>query len=128
MHRLTAGIDQRSDRQIHVFDDLSLGADLAAVSFDQCRPVIGHVVVFDTLTIQRIEPNPAAGFLIPVAEHLSDIAAAVFQTFHQFPCRPVIGTPTRDKAAICFIGIGHIADLVFRVKQCVQVTDQLVSR
>ena len=128
MHRLAAGIDQRGDRQLHVFDDLTLGADLTAVRFDQCKPVIGHVVIFDTLTVQRIEPNPAAGFLIPVAEHLSDIAAAVFEAFHQFPCRPVIGTPTGDKATVCFISIGHIADLVFRVKQCVQVTDQLVSR
>ena len=128
MHRFAAGIDQRGDRQLHVFDNLTLGTDLAAIRFDQCKTVIGHVVIFDTLTIQRIEPNPAAGFLIPVAEHLSDIAAAVFQAFHQFPCRSVIGAPARDKAAVCFIGIGHIADLVFRVKERVQVTDQLVSR
>ena len=78
MNRFAAGIDQRCDRQIHVFDDLTLDADLTAVRFDQCKTVIGHVVVLDTLTIQRIESNPAAGFLIPVAEHLPDITAAGF--------------------------------------------------
>ena len=116
------------NRQFQLAEEDILLGDGKRVGFHQRILELGDVLVFHTLAIQWIEPNPTAHLGFPVTYGRSDVIGVLLEGCDQLPCRAVIHALTGQPLTLAVLP--HIArdisHTVIDVKQQGEIVDQIL--
>ena len=130
VQRFPAGVHKDGNRQVQLPDQTILCFYIHGIRLYQRISEVGHILIVDAVSIQRVEPYPCAGFLIifpddgfqrvsvflGLTELLEDIA--------DFLCvySAVAGHPLHAAFFVRFLeACNHISEDLIRSKQCFQV-------
>ena len=127
MQAFLAAVYQRRARQLQLVDDGVLRLDVQAVAFHQSVAVLRHVVVFATLTIQRVEAYPCAGLRVIISYDRPNVSAAVGQGFDQLTGRAVPAPLCGQIPPIAHPASGDKTHIFRGLEQRFQVFDQLTG-
>ena len=127
MERFLTGVDERGDGKVHLADDRVLLRELHRVRFDERVPVLGHVLVFDAFSVERVKADPRADLGIVVAEHGADIAAAAGELFDELSRGAITGACRRHVPIILLPRFRNVTDVVVRVEERFEIRDQIAD-
>ena len=129
---LFPGEHQAGHRKLHFPDNRVLLFQVRGVRFYQGVTVFGHVLIFASIPVQRVEADPRTGCRIVISQYSADVPAAVVQLFNKLPRSPVPAPLLRKPSCSLFIGFlpacRYISHVLPCFKQGFQIFDELGGR
>ena len=130
MHRLPAGVDDGSAWQLHLSDEGQLLAKRHVVRLHQRIAEIGDIRILRPLAIERIDADPCPCRLILQAADGTGHLPRMLQRLDELTARP-LALAIIDRLPFPVLGeegIHRQPDILLRLKECLQVGNQILFR